>query len=361
MKLIILCVKIFIFLVAIICCPDYGFKVDSIKIKVIVMRENRKVNAQAVAALAQVSQTTVSRVFAHNPHVSDAVRRQVMTAAEKLQYAPRKSAAANTFILALPSPLTYYYAAILDGVRAGIEHTGYVLEIADIHQLAAVSPARMAGIITVNDLTLLPDELRRRLVAGKVPLLTINQEIDHIPSVSSDHAAGIAAAVTHCFEYGHKNIACVIFAGDGPLENLNFAKRERIRGYREAMKSCGLEYDRKMVFMTSEPRLVESVALALNRGASAIIMAEEGCGLQLQYALALLNRRVPEDVSVISYEAPAISSYLQPAQTGIDQDAFTLGRLAAQRMIAIIDHIDDAPLHLRLDNRFHQRDSVAAR
>lgn len=321
------------------------------------MVAQKKYNSIDVANLAGVSQATVSRVFKNNPHVKESVRQHVLACAMELNYSPRKVGAGNHIILEMPRRLTYYFSAIQDGVRDVINGHDYSLEILDIENIPLLSERRAGGVITVSDLQKISDELRRRIMPSGTPLITINNELDNIPSVSSDHAAGVEMAVDHLVEHGHSIIACVIIAG-GEFDHLNFPKRERIRGYQKAMKKNCLEYDRKMIFMTSEERLVESIAQALNRGATAIIMAEEGYGLLVQYALGLLNRKVPEDVSVISYEAPHISPYLQPAQTTIDQDVFSLGQLAARKMISIIEGTDDLPLHVRLHNKLHFRDSV---
>jgi len=318
-----------------------------------------KITALDVARLAKVSPATVSRVFHHHAQVAPSIRQRVLAAAGQLQYMPRRTGG-DTVIAALPVSMSHYFSAVLAGIRSGLESSEYQLELADMMRLKFPLPPRVAGVITVNDLNCLPPEVRRELQMRKAKLLTVNQEVKDVPSLSSDQAAGIGMAVDHLAANGHRAIACVMFcAEDIAPEQLNFAKQQRIGGFQTALGKHGITYHPKMIFGTSAERLVETVAKILNSGATAIIMAEEGGGLPLQYALALLHRQIPRDISVISYEISHISPYLSPPHTAIDQDVFALGQAAAKRMIDLAAGIDDQPLHVRLANHLHLRDSVA--
>jgi len=66
--------------------------------------------------------------------------------------------------------------------------------------------------------------------------------------------------------------------------------------------------------------MIESVKSLLDRGATAIINLNEGDELPIYHALSLLNRKIPDEVSLISWSEDNVAPYLVPSLTSLRQD-----------------------------------------
>ena len=68
---------------------------------------------------------------------------------------------------------------------------------------------------------------------------------------------------------------------------------------------------------------------------TAIIAEGEGRGVLVDYALKSLNVKVPEDISLITFESEDTSKYMYPEHTTVCQDFEELGKGAAQLLIEL--------------------------
>lgn len=108
----------------------------------------------------------------------------------------------------------------------------------------------------------------------------------------------------------------------------------------------------------SQQQLLDPLAHLLYNKATAIIYSQEVFVIKLQHALEILGKKVPDDISIITFEDPLTSPYLNPAYTTIDQQLEKIGRMAAERAIALAEGSDTSELQIRLPNQLIERKSV---
>ena len=88
-----------------------------------------------IAILAGVSVSTVSRVLANEPGISESVRRQILKVAAENGYPVKPASEAVAGGLALiasdgvTGTLSVFYEAIVDGLRAGAAEAGMPFEV----------------------------------------------------------------------------------------------------------------------------------------------------------------------------------------------------------------------------------------
>ena len=171
-------------------------------------------------------------------------------------------------------------------------------------------------------------------------------------SVRSDHAQGLSLAVERLAELGHRRISLLVNS-DKSWGNL-----ERIRGYHEAVARLGLD---------SEPALLqllcggatETMAKALRAKPTAVIVSGEDSAIEANYALRLLGKGIPEDISLVTFESYGISRHMWPPNSTVDQDVATLADLSAELAVRIIDgDLPPSPVELISDNKFIEREST---
>ncbi len=102
----------------------------------------------------------------------------------------------------------------------------------------------------------------------------------------------------------------------------------------------------------------EAIGEAVKQKLTAIILPGEAGGPNLLAALREFRLRVPEDLSVIAWETPQVSEYLDPPLTTFEQD---FRRMAATAFDILEESLNGRPAaaDVAVDYLFHERRSVA--
>ena len=300
-----------------------------------------------IAALAGVSQPTVSRALSGNPSVSDETRRRVLDAAERLHYKVDKNASglrrqqAKTLALlffeewpegALINP--FYLSMVGPMVRRCAEH-GYDLLIS-FQQLSSdwhvdYEDCRKAdGIVLLGYGDYLQYRPRlERMVARGAHFVRwgTGGEGQTGATVSSDNEQGGFDATTHLLQQGRRRIAFIGTAGPGFPE-----VQERWRGYCRALRAAGIEDD-QCLRVDSTPDEADGRTAAeqlLKRGVEfdAIFAASDVAAIGAMHALQHAGRTIPE-TAVVGFDDIPAASLASPPLTTITQSA----RQAAEALI----------------------------
>ena len=325
-----------------------------------------------IAALAGVSQPTVSRALSGNPAVSEETRRRVLEAAEQLHYKVDKNASglrrqrAKTLALLFfeEGPETavlnpFYLSLVGPMVRRCSEH-GYDLLIS-IQQLSSdwhvdYEDSRKAdGIILLGygDYLEYRPKLEQLVDRGAHFVRWGTGGDGQLGmTVSSDNERGGFEATTHLLQQGRRKIAFVGTAGPGFPE-----VQERYRGYSRALRAAGIAPDERLQ-VDAAPDEADGRAAAerlLARGVEfdAIFAASDVAAIGAMHALQQAGRAVPENVVVVGFDDIPAACLASPPLTTVTQDA----RAAAEALVdALIDAIEtgntaDRALPVRLTIR----------
>lgn len=300
-----------------------------------------------IAALAGVSQPTVSRALSGNPSVSDETRRRVLEAAEQLHYKVDKNASglrrqqSKTLALlffeewpdrAVINP--FYLSLVGPMVRRCAEH-GYDLLIS-FQQLSSdwhvdYEDCRKAdGIVLLGygDYRKYRPRLEQLVARGAHFVRWGTGEEGALGTVvSSDNDQGGFDATTHLLQRGRRRIAFIGTAGPGFPE-----VQERWRGYCRALHAAGIEPDQKL-HVDAAPDEGEGRAAAmqlLQRGVDfdAVFAASDVAAIGALHALQQAGRGVPE-TAVVGFDDIPAACLASPPLTTITQDS----RQAAEALI----------------------------
>jgi LacI family transcriptional regulator len=297
-----------------------------------------------VARAARVSIATVSRVLNDNPRVSDRTRRRVWAAADRLDYTPNSAARAlttrrtRTLGVLLPDLYGEFFSEVIRGVDRAARDAGFQVLISSSHANTeeALSAGRaMRGRID-GLIVMAPDsasvEAIRRLARG-TPVVVINprRRIEGCRAVSIANFEGAYAVVKHLVGLGHRSIATVC----GPRRNVD--AEERLRGFRRALRSSGLDPAAALVvrgdFTESSGHRAAEAILASDPRPTAVFAANDSMAIGLLSALADRGVRVPGDLAVAGFDDIAIARYLSPPLTTARVDASELGARAVRRLV----------------------------
>jgi DNA-binding LacI/PurR family transcriptional regulator len=324
-----------------------------------------------IAAIAGVSQPTVSRALSGSPSVSDATRRRVLAAAEQLNYKVDKNASglrrqqaktlALLFFEELPdnSGINPFYLSLLGPMVRRCADRGYDLLIS-FQQLSSdwhvdYEDSRKAdGIILLgygNYLQYRP-RLEQLIERGTHFVRWGSGRDGEIgATVSSDNEQGGFEATTHLLQQGRRRIAFIGTGGAGFPE-----VQERWRGYSRALRAAGIEPDERLrgdaAPVEAEGRAAVAKLIETGVDLDAIFAASDVAAIGAMHALQQAGRSVPE-VAVVGFDDIPAASLASPPLTTVCQDA----RRAAEALIdTLIESIEtgsaeDQVLPVRLEVR----------
>ncbi len=302
----------------------------------------RQANIYDVARLAKVSHQTVSRVINNNSSIRPETKTRVLKAMEALDYRPNQAARALASsktkmigILASDTDFTgpasmvhemeraareqgYFVVSCgIDptdnqSVREGIDH----LQRLGIEGLAIVTPHANAV------------EYVRANVSG-IPVVTLDSmyRMDEL-AVSVDNFAGGVTATQHLLDLGHKEIVHI----SGPKDW--FESTTRAAGYTSTMINANLV-----------PRVIDgdweistgyrigSEVNFLEKGITAVFIANDRMALGFLHAMRQRGVSVPEQLSVVGFDDLEESQYAYPPLTTVRQDFRALGERAMQLLL----------------------------
>lgn len=328
-----------------------------------------------IAALAGVSQPTVSRALSGNPSVSELTRARVLAAAEQLNYKVDKNASglrrqqSRTLALlffeehSVDGPLINpFYLSMLGPMVRKCALLGYDLLIS-FQQLSSdwhvdYEDSRKAdGIILLGYGDYLQYQpLLERLVERGTHFVRWGSagEIQIGATVSSDNEQGGFQATQHLLQEGRRRIAFIGSAEPGYPEFL-----DRWRGHCRALRASGMEPDEQLRADAgpTEESGRAAVAELIGRGVEfdAIFAASDVTAIGAMHALQKLGRAIPQEVAVVGFDDIPAASLSSPPLSTVTQDAKGAGEALVE---ALIEGIEQGAANSRvLPVRLTVRDS----
>lgn len=310
-----------------------------------------------IAALAGVSQPTVSRALSGNSSVSEATRRRVLAAAEQLNYKVDKNASglrrqqSRTLALlffeedsAEPAKINPFYLSLLGPMVRCCGDRGYDLLIS-FQQLSSdwhvdYEDSRKAdGIILLGygDYREYRPKLERLIERGAHFVRWGSSAGGELgTTLSSDNEQGGYEATTHLLRQGRRDIAFIGTASPGFPEFL-----ERWRGYCRALREAGIEPDEQLRTDgdPSEQSGQSAIRQLVARGVpfDAVFAASDVAAIGAMHALQDMDRRVPDDVAVAGFDDIPAASLSSPPLTTVTQDAHKAGEALVSSIIEAVE------------------------
>jgi DNA-binding LacI/PurR family transcriptional regulator len=322
-----------------------------------------------IAALAGVSQPTVSRALSGSSSVSEATRARVLAAAEQLNYKVDKNASGlrsrqSRTLAALffeereagGAQINPFYLSLLGPMVRRCGNHGYDLLIS-FQQLSSdwhvdyEDSHKADGIILLGygDYLEYRPKLEQLIERGAHFVRWGAAEGQLGTTVSSDNEQGGFDATTHLLQQGRRRIAFIGTAEPGYPEFL-----ERWRGCCRALRAAGITPDDALRVDAdpSEESGVEAIEklLASGKPFDAIFAASDVAAIGAMHALQNHGLTIPGDVAVVGFDDIPAASLSTPRLTTVTQDC----RRAAEILVdTLIDAVETGegrnsllPVHL---------------
>jgi LacI family transcriptional regulator, repressor for deo operon, udp, cdd, tsx, nupC, and nupG len=299
-----------------------------------------------IAAQAQVSEATVSRVLNDKPGVSPETRQRVLAALDVLGIErPSTSTSTSLVGLILPELSNPIFPAFVQVIENVLTRYGYTPILctqtpggsAEDELTSLLVDRGAIGIIFVSGLhadSTADVERYARLTGRGVPFVLVNgnNKLIKAPSVSVDDQAAMWLAVQHLVELGHERIGLAV----GPRRFLPVLAK--IEGFVAAMGArTGINPERAEGLIQHSLFSVEGGQAAahalLDRDCTAIICASDLMAFGAIRAARMRGRQVPRDVSVIGFDDSPLIAFADPPLTTIRQPVEGMGQAAVNALL----------------------------
>ncbi|MCJ8014955.1 substrate-binding domain-containing protein [Paenibacillus sp. KQZ6P-2] len=249
--------------------------------------------------------------------------------------------------LIIPSILDYFAIRLINGVQTTLGKHGYRMMIlmseGDIEKekeaLKTLQAIGAEGILIFPvDEEHYNEEILNMKFSG-YPFVLIDR---FLPGVETDYIAadgrlGAQLAVDYLWELGHRQIA---ICSDSPIQTLTV--QERIEGYITALKNKGAMINPAHIitdFYIENLKDAESHPLfryMRNRMATAYITLNGRLGVQMYQLASQAGLKVPDDLSIISFDEPTSVVDDFSIFTYVKQFEYEIGCKAAETILDVI-------------------------
>jgi LacI family transcriptional regulator len=316
--------------------------------------ERRKATINDVAAKANVSKKTVSRVINDSPQVRPATRERVQAVIRELGFSPDPQARAlalrRSFLVALvyDNPSPQYVVNMQHGILDAIENTSFQLVLRPCDRSAPDYLERISEFITRHKpfgLVLPPSvsedealaEMLRRLDCDYVRIASVKLDASN-RMVRTCDSEGAAQAARHLSALGHKRIAHI----HGPKSFRS--AHERQAGFEAGLNESGLSLAPAMIAegsytFESGQRAAERLLYASKRP-TAIFAGNDEMAMGVYLAARKAGLRIPEDLSIVGFDDTPVATRMWPPMTTVRLPIRDMGQRAAQLLLSADDDED---------------------
>ena len=314
-----------------------------------------RVRLRDVAERAGVSPTTVSLVLNERPGsgISIETRDRVLRVAREMEYRPNLTARSlrtqvtRTIGLISDQIVTDSYGG--DLIRGALvtalrhDHLLIVVESQDDpeveHHLVEDLLARQVDGIIVATIT--SDRIRLPgILHGRTVLLNCTSP-HALPAILADEFAGGRDAASALLRAGHRRGIFLV----GEVSEALRPARERRRAVAAALGEAGTELEGMIDCKWWPESAYDAVATQLSSGEPprALICLNDRVAFGAYQALADAGLRIPDDVSVVSFDDSELARWLRPQLTSVALPYFDMGRIAVESVLGLRQEWAEAP------------------
>lgn len=309
-------------------------------------------NISDVAALAGVSETTVSHAITGRRPVSAKTHAKVQAAIAELGYRPNRLASGlrsqrtHTIAIVVPNIFNPFYPAIARGVQDALYEAGYQSLICSTDGHAELEESFLADAIDrqVDGIVFNPtrsEELPVALLASSgIPIVLMNGDasVDQpafqqpgLDIVRSNDELGMQTAAEYLISKGHTRIGFI----NGTT--VRGPARRRSEGYAKALANAGIAFDPSIVVATSFDRDggIDGLSrvLEVSDRPTAVLCANDLIAIGALDVARQRGIRVPEDLAIVGYDDIDAASLVSPALTTVINPAREIGQTAGALLL----------------------------
>ena len=339
----------------------------------------KKVTIRQIAAVANVSLSTVSRALRNDPRANRETRERILKISKEMDYYPDSLATGlrqnKTYTIGiifndLNNP---FYSEILSVIGEKLNKTKYSMLISYSHYDVEQERANIIAMLSkrVDGIILSPIDDQ----SENIELLDKNHIeyvlIDCFPYaenrnyVYSEHGKGATLATEYLISRGHENILLMT----GPSQRCMVG--HFIKGYASALEKHNIKLKRDLIvhardlsidsgYHRFKEILTGGIQINGPEDFTAVVTISDLLAIGIYKVANELGFRIPDDYSIIGYDNIELASVLSPPLTTIHQPRKRIGTESLAMLIHNIEHEERELKKLAFPPHLVRRGSVRA-
>ncbi|UPK46857.1 GntR family transcriptional regulator [Paenibacillus pabuli] len=248
----------------------------------------------------------------------------------------------------VPSIHDYFAIRLVEGIEQALREKGYRSMIMFTHgkvdkEKDVIKEMKALGAEGLLIFPVDEENYNEEILGMKLsgfPFVLMDRYLPGVEThyIAADGRRGTRLAVEHLWELGHRDIA---ICSDSPLQTVTV--QERIEGYIEALKGKGALINPAHMITDFQPlsELKDAEAHPLyryiqNRMVTAYVSLNGRLGVQIYQMAKQAGLRVPEDVSIVSFDDPTSIVEEFSIFTHVKQFERNMGYQAAVKLLEVL-------------------------
>lgn len=305
-----------------------------------------------ISAACGVSVATVSKALNDHHDIGEETKAHIKKVAREMGYHPNSLARALKtnksynlgvlFVDEAMSGLTHdYFSHVLDSFKRKAEERGYDITFINCsktgaNQMTYLQRCRYRGFdgVIIACVNFYDPEVVE-LVQSEIPVVTIDHLFNNCSAIISDNVSGMKELLTFIYEQGHRKIAYIHGVASAVTQS-------RLSSFYRTAEELGLEipdeYIREAAYRDTKMagRRTEEL-LDLDNPPTCIIYPDDFSCFGGINVIGERGLRIPDDISVAGYDGIRLARHIEPTITTIRQDTESLGGMAADKLIDLIE------------------------
>jgi LacI family transcriptional regulator len=339
-------------------------------------KKSHPVTIRDLATHAHVSPATVSRVINNSGYVSEETRKRIDAAIKQLGYRPDARARSlrgmpsGLVALVIPSILNVFYTTLAESIENQLKQHGYTMLLGItrdepdlyLNYLNQFWELKVDGIICIPPPNGKCLPTVQAMVEQGTPMVEVHRRHEEciLDAVLADNAQGAMRGTEHLINLGHRRIALIV----GSLDTST--GKNRLEGFQRMMTDAGIDIDPELVkvgeFTKEYGIQAAEELLRVSPPPTAIFATSNRLLIGVMTVLMTHHVRVPDDVSIVSFDDSEWLSFWQPPITTVDIAVDEMGTLAVELLMRRITGSEhpDIPRTYSLSTVLIERQSCAA-
>jgi len=332
---------------------------------------DQKTNIIDIANKSGFSITTVSRVIngqAKKYRISSATQEKILAIANELNYKPNEFARnlrmghSKTIALIIPSLRNPFFAEIASIVNQEVKKYDYITLIGDSNDSIETEAREVSQFSSknVDGLIIVPcgkdSEHIEQIVKEGIPAVCIDRYFEgiDISFVSSDNFDGAYSATEYLIQQGHRSIACI--------QGVTYSTPNKLRvdGFIKAMsdhlidsyKVTGDDFSEQNGYIETK------ILLHQKNRPTAIFALSNTIAMGCLKAFKEENIKIPNDISLITFDENPYLNYIDPPLTCISQPIDEICKIAVKILFSNIINKDNSTNQVLLKTSLKAKESV---
>lgn len=316
------------------------------------------IRMQDIADKLGISKGTVSKALNGTANISEELQKKILETAVEMGYTKKlrrqKDEEQKLCILIdnteYKAPHQFGYDIIL-GFRQLAEPAGYTVDVIQVNDKLQKSITYDAFMIQNNykgSFVIgfsLSTPWMKDFHISRIPAVLYDNYIPANPSVAYigiDNTEGMALAVSHLKELGHKNIGYLSAALGSHIMQV------RHKAFFQALRQSGLNADytrARNAYLITEC-VERHLPKLLDMGVTAIICSHDQLAHAAICQCQQLGYHIPEELSIIGFDDLPFCAYTSPPMTTVRQNRIQIGKSAYCALESLLNHVSIGTLLL---------------